>query len=107
MNWRRIADIKSIIAVMLGILRMDIDTCIDTYLDMAPEIFPLEGRLSGSSLGRMAKIITNHQRFNPIPLENAIKKIVVDQLKERAIDGENTLMNFEVAPPGSFQPCKV
>lgn len=92
---------------MLGILRMDIDTCINTYLDMAPDIFPVESTLSGSTLGRFAKIIAKHQRFNPIPLENAIKKIVVDQLKERATEGENTLMNFEVAQPGSDQACKV
>lgn len=92
---------------MLGVLRMDIDSCIKAYQDMAPHIFPVESMLAGSKLGRLTKYITKAQRFSPVPLENAIKRLVVDQLKERATDGENTPINFEVAHPGSDRPCKV
>lgn len=92
---------------MLGILRMDIDDCINAYLDMAPDIFPVESILSGSTLGRLAKIVAKSRRFSPIPLENAIKRLVVDHLKERATNGENTPMKFEAAQPGSDRLCKV
>lgn len=91
---------------MLGILHMDIDSCIKVYRDIAPDIFPVEGLLSGSRLGRLAKIITKDQRFSPIPFEKAIKSLVVDQLKERATAGEDTPMRFEVDQPGSDR-CKV
>lgn len=86
---------------------MDIDACIKAYLDMAPDIFPVESMLSSSRLSRFAKIVARDQLFSPIPLENAIKRLVVEQLKERATDGENTPMKFEVAQPASDQPCKV
>lgn len=92
---------------MLGILRMDVDSCIKAYQEMAPDIFPVESMLSGSSLGRFAKIIAKDQRFSPIPFENAIKSLVTDQLKERATHGEDTSMKFEVAQPGSDRPCRV
>lgn len=92
---------------MLGVLRMDIDSCIQAYLNMAPDIFPVEGILAGSKLGRFAKILAKDQRFSPIPLEKAIKKLVVDQLKERTTEGENTPMRFAVAQPSSYQSCKV
>lgn len=42
-----------LIAVMLGVLKMDINQCIDAYLEMAPKIFPVEGMVSGSKLGRL------------------------------------------------------
>lgn len=92
---------------MLGVLCMDIDSCINAYRDMAPDIFPVQSMLAGSKLGRFAKIIAKDQRFSPIPLENAIKSLVVDQLKERAVGGENTPMKFEVSQPGSDRHCKV
>lgn len=71
-------DFKSLIAVMLGVLRMDIDTCIKAYCDMAPNIFPVESLLSGSTLGRFAEIMAKDQRFSPIPFENVIKDLVLD-----------------------------
>lgn len=86
---------------------MDIDSCIKAYRDMAPDIFPVESTLSRSTLGRFTKLITKDLRFSPIPLENAIKSLVVDQLKEKATKGENTPMKFELTQPGSRQPCKV
>ncbi|MCJ1471106.1 hypothetical protein MMC07_009754 [Pseudocyphellaria aurata] len=96
-----------LIAVMLGILRMDIDTCIKAYLEIAPDIFPVESMFSNSTLGRFTKVVRKKERFSPIPFENAIKRLVADHLKERATDGENTPMKFEVAQQGSDRLCKV
>ena len=47
------AETHRLISVMLGTLRMDIDTCINEYIDMAPEIFPVENIVSGSTLGKL------------------------------------------------------
>jgi hypothetical protein len=49
--------ICSLIAIMLGTLRMDIDTCIDKYLNMALEIFLIKNILSGSQFGVFIKAI--------------------------------------------------
>ena len=49
------ADFLRLIAVMLGILRMDIQTCIGAYLQMAPKIFPIEGVIGGNVVGRSIK----------------------------------------------------
>lgn len=47
---------------MLGTLRMDIQTCIDEYLELAPKIFPVEGLIRGTtgarSLRKQAVITT-------------------------------------------------
>jgi hypothetical protein len=40
---------------MLGTFRMDIDTCIETYLEMAPKIFPKEGFLLEAELENSSK----------------------------------------------------
>ena len=50
------AETYRLISVMLGTLRMDIDTCINEYIDMAPEIFPVENIVSGSTLGKLVKV---------------------------------------------------
>lgn len=36
---------------------MDIETCINAYLSMAPEIFPVEGMVSGSIFGKAKKYV--------------------------------------------------
>ncbi len=41
-----------VIATMLVVLRMDIETCISSYLDMAPRILPEEGFIPGSKVGK-------------------------------------------------------
>lgn len=41
-----------LIVVMLGVLKMDIMSCIDAYLEIAPKIYPIEGIVSGSKFGR-------------------------------------------------------
>ena len=59
---------------------MDINSCIETYLEMAPDIFPLE---------------------------DAIKRLVKKHLGDKAVQGEDTLMNFEVQRSGQEPQCKV
>jgi hypothetical protein len=98
------ADANRLIAVMLGVLQMDIDSCIKEYLAMAPKIFPVEGIFSGSKLGKILKIARGEQRFDPTAFEKIIKKLVVEQLKTRSSDGENTYLGFEAS---KNQPCKV
>ena len=84
---------------MLGLLEMDVDTCIETYSSLAKDIFPLEGWLSGSKLGRLKKAATGKQRFSPAPFEAAIKRLVAE-----STGGEETLMRSEVS---HIHKCKV
>jgi hypothetical protein len=84
---------------MLGTLRMDIDTCIDEYLNMAPEIFPVKNILSKSQLGVFAKATIGTPRFDPRPLEMAVKGLVTRYLGDQPNnDGENTRFNFQTNP---------
>lgn len=89
---------------MLGVLRMDIDSSIREYIAMAPKIFPVEGIFSRSKLGKLMKVATGQQRFDPQPFEIIVKKLIADHLKTRSSDGENTSLGFEAS---TSQPCKV
>lgn len=55
---------------------MDIDTCISKYLSMAPKIFPEEGFVSGSKLGKLFKGVRGKARFDAINLEKMVKEMV-------------------------------
>jgi hypothetical protein len=94
----------SLIAIMLGTLRMDIGTCINEYIDMAQEIFPIENIISRNRLGILVNTMTGIQRFDPEPLEKAIKRMVKKHLGDRSSAGENTLFKFEASRD---PPCKV
>lgn len=88
---------------MLGTLRMDIDTCIDEYLNMAPEIFPVKNIVSGSRFGVFANATMGTPRFDPEPLEMAVKGLVMKYLGDEVnSDGENTRFMFQTNPR-----CKV
>lgn len=97
-------DLYRLIAVMLGVLQMDIDSCITKYIEMAPEIFPVEGTFFGSRLGKLTTAMQGKPRFNPASLELAIKSLVRHNLRIRSADGENTAMRFESL---TSQSCKV
>ena len=71
---------------MLGTLQVDIDTCIREYKAMSPEIFPV-GYLSGSKVVKLVNTITGTPGFDPAPLERAVKRLVVDHLKDRIAAG--------------------
>ena len=55
---------------------MDIQTCIDEYLKMAPEIFPVEGLIRGSKIVQLLTMARGRQRFKTKPPELAIKRLV-------------------------------
>ena len=65
---------------MLGVLKMDVDTCIEKYLKMAPIIFPKEGFVSGSTFGKFFKGARGAARFDSAPLESVIKQLVTETL---------------------------
>src|SRR6266496_1243893 len=92
---------------MLGTLRMDIDTCINEYIDMAPDIFPVEGSISGSNFGKLVKAIRGRQRFDPVPLEEAVKRLVKRHLANRATRGEDTPLRFEASRDRKSPQCKM
>ena len=85
---------------------MDIDTCIDEYLKMAPGIFPIETLISGSKIGKLFTIARGQQRFDPKPLEDAVKGLVVKHLGERATAGVDTPLRFDASRNKSPR-CKV
>ena len=87
---------------MLGLLRMDIDTCIETYSSLAKDIFPLGGWLSGSKLGRFKKVATGKQRFSPAPFEAAIKRLVAESTGD-----EETPMRSDLPHTRPSHQCKV
>lgn len=92
--------IYSLIAVMLGVLRMDINACIDAYVKMAREIFPKEGRLSASKFWKGKKVALGENRFETAPLEAAIKGLVKEKLGNGATGNE-------MLRSQSSQGCKV
>jgi hypothetical protein len=92
---------------MLGTLRMDIDTCINEYIDMAPKIFPVENIVSGSTVGRLVKVAKGKHRFDPVPLEMAVKRLVRKHLGVRASRGEDTVFKFEASRDHAIPECKV
>lgn len=80
-----------LIAVMLGVLRMDIQKCIDIYIEVAPKMFPVSA-LSGSSFGKAFRLLAGTQQFDSRPLEEIVKKLVVTELGELAIEGKKPLL---------------
>ena len=58
-------DIHSIIALMLGRLRMSASECIDAYLEMSQRVF-------GQSQG-----LTHREKFSAEALEQAVKEIII------------------------------
>lgn len=95
-----------LIAVMLGVLHMDVDTCIAEYIKLGPRIFPKEGKIAGSKVSRLVKVLSKKSRFNPESLEIAIQEMVEERLVTRSRDGKDTMMRFEAEQAGGPQ-CKV
>ena len=91
---------------MLGTLRMDIETCIDEYLNMVPEIFPVEDRMGGSAMGKLLKVVRGRQRFDPKPLEAAVKRLVKRHSGDSCAD-EDKPLRFEASNISEHQKCNV
>lgn len=92
---------------MLGTLQMDIQTCIDEYLKMAPDIFPVEGLIRGSKVGQFLTAARGRQRFQAKPLELAIKRLVKKYLGDKYTQGEETPFRIEASKPQGDHTCKV
>ena len=86
---------------------MDIQTCIDEYLKLAPEIFPVKGLIGGSIFGKIVRVVRGRQRFKAKPLDLAIKRLVRKYLGERSTEGEETLFRFEASKLKEDQSCNV
>jgi hypothetical protein len=82
---------------MLGTLRMNINACIDEYRKMAPKIFPVE-----NIINKKAAIFIGTQRFDPTPLEEAVKTLVRERLGQ-----EDKLFKFESSRDNRSPRCKV
>ncbi len=91
---------------MLGTLRMDIQTCIDEYLEIAPDVFPVESSIGGSTVGRLLKVARGRQRFDPKPLEAAVKRLVEKHLGDGEAS-ENKPFRFGTSNVGKRHDCKV
>ena len=94
-------------AVMLGTLRMDVDACITECRDMAPEIFPVENTFGQSALGKSIKLVRGKDRFDPRPLESAIKRLVKKYLGDEAIASEDNPFRFRPSNIGGQDNCRV
>ena len=86
---------------------MDIQICIDEYLKMAPDIFPVEGRIQGSKFGQVLTIARGRQRFKAKPLELTIKRLVKKHLGDSCIQGEETPFRFKATELQGDHACKV
>ena len=86
---------------------MDIKTCIDEYLKMAPDVFPVEGWLKGNVLGKLFTVATGRQRFDPKPLESAIRRLVEKYLEGSATEGKDTTLRFRSSHASERHECKV
>jgi patatin-like phospholipase/acyl hydrolase len=75
-----------LIAIMLGTLRMSVDEAIQSYLALAPKIFPKEGFVSGNLFTKVIKGVRGTARFDATALENEVKKMVAKYLKQ---DGDD------------------
>jgi len=61
---------------MLGRLEMDIDACINCYLELASSIFR---KKSTSVVGRLREVYSARGRFDSRALEEAVKKIIISR----------------------------
>ena len=98
------SDGDRLIAVMLGVLRMDVETCITEYLIMAPHIFPVEGLFSRRKGIQLLKAARGHNRFDPLPLEKAVQNLAKRHLQSS--EGENAPLRSEPSKMQQKQ-CKV
>ena len=96
-----------LIAILLGVLHLDVETCIAEYIKLGPRIFPAEGRISGHKLSKVIKFLANKPRFKPESLEFAIQDMVETWLASRSgSDGKDTTLRFEAEQDGGPK-CKV
>ena len=94
---------------MLGVFRMDVNTCIDKYLKMTPEIFQVEDMMSGSIVGKILNVARGRQRFDPKPLEAEVKGLVRTYLGDGGTgeEIEDMPLRFQTSNVGETHKCNV
>src|SRR5256885_1553216 len=90
----------SLIAVMLGPLRMNIEDCINEYLEMAPKVFPVENRIKRTKPAIFYGLWRGKERFDAKPLENFLQELIAAKVEGRSEDGKDTALRFEAGKGG-------
>lgn len=94
-----------IIAIMLGTLRMDIDTCIGEYNKIFQKIFPVtkyKEKVNDLIETHQESDLETQEKFDPKHLEDMIRKRVAEHF------GDNDApFNIETRENLSYQQCKV
>ncbi|RFU29627.1 hypothetical protein B7463_g6711, partial [Scytalidium lignicola] len=67
-----------LIAIMLGRLKMDVDSCIDAYVSLSREVF--NPRMTTRIFGRALQGVIGNAAFDYKALEKAVKRVVGDCL---------------------------
>jgi len=76
-----------LIAIMLGRLGMDVEQCIEAYLELSPIIFPTESLFGGSTLIKLIKGAKGTARFPSEPFETKLRALMT----EYALEEEESL----------------
>lgn len=102
--------LNRLIAVMLGPLQMDLNSCINCYLSMAPAVFPLENRVSSSAIMKLCGLLRGKERFKPKPLEDFIQRLIEDRLnndQRNGKSGNELMLQFEATADLKSPECKM
>jgi hypothetical protein len=84
---------------------MNITDCIDSYLDMAPKVFPVERRISRTRPAILCGLLRGKERFDPTPLETFLQDMIAKHVEGRSQHGKDTSLRFEADKGGP--DCKV
>jgi hypothetical protein len=84
-------DLFSLIAIMLGRLRMSVDECIETYEDMMPKIFPIKKATgymekAGDWGHKVYNLFKDGELYGHRILENEIQKLIEKKLPKEGKD---------------------
>jgi patatin-like phospholipase/acyl hydrolase len=66
-----------LIAILLGRLKLDVQTCIDVYIDLAPKIF--RPKTLSRVFGKKFMNVMGSNTFSGKDLEDAIRTVLVDR----------------------------
>jgi hypothetical protein len=92
-----------LIAIMLGVLHMNIDQCIEEWEKLAPNIFPNKK----GTLNRLAMSSVGGAPYSEKPLEVAIKGLVEKYIGDRGGPGNDPPLAFEATDDRKSPRCKV
>lgn len=97
---------------MLGILDMDVDTCILKYEELAKRVFQDGNKVSKFKLLHLTQAALGKARFDHSELEDIIEELIKVYAKDLLpattdVDLENLPLNFRGALDGTGPKCKV